>query len=236
MNHFVYWILLCLLAVSCRNKSTGAANDVLLSPEEILAEMRADSSWINTLDSMASANIGDGARCLDPVKHLFVWDDRYWLYNQDWGGVLELPEGFIPEDDLYQTIVSFHGTHIWSPDTMTLVSVYAGFQDFTYDEVEAFAIESLTDDSMIITDISKYPFICNGLSKGNELRIKARNDNGITGLFRYITYNGPLNVEYDVSLQYPEEDSDMVAPLIDMVYHYPSGPNGQLPDGWCFSD
>ena len=88
-------------------------------PETVLAQMRADTAWIRTLDSLAAIAIGPGVKCLDPVWHLFSWEGRNFFHNQDWGGVLEIPEGFLPEDDLWQAVVSFHGTRAWSPDTKT---------------------------------------------------------------------------------------------------------------------
>ena len=41
------------------------------TPEAILAQMRADTSWIHELDSLAQVAIGPGAKCIDPVKHTF---------------------------------------------------------------------------------------------------------------------------------------------------------------------
>lgn len=72
------------------------------SVEHILSEMRNDTEWVKTLDSLAASSIGPGARCLDAVKHTFFWDDRLWVYNQDWGGVLEIPQGYVPVDDPIQ--------------------------------------------------------------------------------------------------------------------------------------
>lgn len=93
----------------------------------LFAEIRSDTVWISHLDSLASIAIGPGARCLDPVSHSFLYDDRIWLYNQDWGGVLELPSDYIIEDDPLQAELYFHGTCAFSPDSMAIVSFYAGF-------------------------------------------------------------------------------------------------------------
>ena len=86
---------------------------------------------------------GPGAKCLDPVSHSFTYDGRTWIFNQDWGGVLEIPADYIIEDDLWQAKISFHGTHAWSPDSTILVSFYAGFQCLDKEEFTESILESL---------------------------------------------------------------------------------------------
>ena len=56
---------------------------------------------------LAAIAIGPGAKCIDPVWHMFSYEGRYFFHNQDWGGVLEVPKGFLPEDDLWQAELSF---------------------------------------------------------------------------------------------------------------------------------
>ena len=170
-------------------------------PEAILAQMRADTAWINTLDSLASMAIGPGAKCIDPVWHLFSWEGRTFFHNQDWGGVLEIPEGYIPEDDLWQAEVSFHGTRAWSPDSLILISFYAGFS----------AMDEDADESTV--------------------RIERNvNEDGIVYYGRTIP-NGPYGVEYSVSLQYPEGMEDRVAGIIPMIDRYPYSPDGTIHPG-----
>lgn len=235
LKSFLLLPALCLVAASCKNKSVNSAQyDDMPSPQAILAEMRADKDWIHTLDSLAAIHIGPGARCLDPVKHLFVCNNHYWLYNQDWGGVVELPEGYVPEDDATQAILSFHGTRVWNPDTTVLMSVYAGLQSIPEYELESTYTEMLTEDSLTITGISRLPFYCDGDSCGSELRLTTLNSTGVAGIFRYITYNGPVHVSYNISLQYAREDSLKVLPLIGMMNRYPFGPDDQLPVGECW--
>ena len=110
------------LATACIHYETWPA-----SPEEILSQMRTDTAWICELDSLAGIAIGPGARCIDPVKHTFAYDGRTWFFNEDWGGVLEIPSDYLPEDDLNQVELSFHGTRAISPDSLVSVSFYAGF-------------------------------------------------------------------------------------------------------------
>lgn len=129
MKHAYTLIPFLVVVISCATqpKQTG--------PEAILVQMRADTSWIHHLDSLAQTAIGPGAKCLDPVSHSFTYDGRTWIFNQDWGGVLEIPADYIIEDDLWQAKISFHGTHAWSPDSTILVSFYAGFQCLDKEEV-----------------------------------------------------------------------------------------------------
>lgn len=114
MKHAYTLIPFLVVVISCATqpKQTG--------PEAILVQMRADTSWIHHLDSLAQTAIGPGAKCLDPVSHSFTYDGRTWIFNQDWGGVLEIPADYIIEDDLWQAKISFHGTHAWSPDSTFL--------------------------------------------------------------------------------------------------------------------
>ena len=129
MKHAYTLIPFLVVVISCATqpKQTG--------PEAILVQMRADTSWIHHLDSLAQTAIGLGAKCLDPVSHSFTYDGRTWIFNQDWGGVLEIPADYIIEDDLWQAKISFHGTHAWSPDSTILVSFYAGSQCLDKEEV-----------------------------------------------------------------------------------------------------
>ena len=122
-NRIVILTILALGIMSCRPKP----NDVD-DPADVLAQMRNDTAWIHQLDSMAQTAIGPGARCIDPVKHTFSYDGRVWLFNQDWGGVLEIPGDYILKDDLFQTELTFHGTRAFSPDSLIAITCYAGFQ------------------------------------------------------------------------------------------------------------
>ena len=122
------------------------------SKESILAQMRADTSWIHELDSLAQIAIGPGAKCIDPVWHTFSYGGRTWFFNQDWGGVLEIPTDYIPEDDLWQAELSFHGTSAWSPDTLILVSFYAGFQGITNEESIEATISELEEEGFAVLE------------------------------------------------------------------------------------
>ena len=93
----------------------------------VLAGMRADTALVCHLDSLAQTALGPGAKCLDPVSHSFSYDGRIWIVNEDWGGVLEIPSGYLIEDNLQQAELSFHGTRVWSPDSLIRISFYAGF-------------------------------------------------------------------------------------------------------------
>lgn len=184
---------ICIAACVSHPKQTG--------PEAILAQMRADTEWIHTLDSLASIAIGPGAKYIDPVWHLFSWEGRTFFHNQDWGGVLEIPEGFLPEDDLWQAELSFHGTSAWLPDSLILITFYAGFN----------AMDEEADESTV--------------------RIERNiNEDGVVFCGRTIP-KGPYGVEYAVSLQYPEGLEERVADIIPMIERYPYGPDGKLHPG-----
>ena len=59
MKHAYTLIPFLVVVISCATqpKQTG--------PEAILVQMRADTSWIHHLDSLAQTAIGPGAKCLD---------------------------------------------------------------------------------------------------------------------------------------------------------------------------
>ena len=195
MKKTLITILATICIAACFSHPKQAA------PEAILAQMRADTAWIHTLDSLASIAIGPGAKCIDPVWHLFSWEGRTFFHNQDWGGVLEIPEGFLPEDDLWQANLSFHGTRAWSPDSLILITIYAGFN----------AMDEEVDESTV--------------------RIERNvNEDGIVFYGRTIP-NGPYGVEYSVSLQYPDGMEDRVADILPMIERYPYGPDGKLHPG-----
>ena len=58
-------------------------------PETVLAQMRADTAWIRTLDSLAAIAIGPGVKCIDPVWHLFSWEGRNFFHNDVIGDAVD---------------------------------------------------------------------------------------------------------------------------------------------------
>jgi hypothetical protein len=197
-----------LALISCRQKPTQSG------PEAVLARMRADTAWIHQLDSMAQIAIGPGAKCLDPVSHSFSYEGRTWLFNQDWGGVLEIPSDYLIEDDLWQAEFSFHGTRAWSSDSLIIVSFYAGFQALEYKEY----LESL-EDGLIEEGFS--------IISNNGGTILARNEEGINYYGRHL-YANKDGIEYSVSVQWPDEKSEEAKEIIMMADRYPAGPNGNV--------
>lgn len=184
--------------------------------EAILAQMRADTSWIHELDSLAQVAIGTGAKCIDPVKHTFSFEGRTWFFNQDWGGVLEIPSDYMPEDDLWQAELSFHGTRAWSPDSLILVSFYAGFQGVTDEESIEATIFGLEDDGFTVLEREE---------KEEVLTIRARSIEGVNYYGRQIFANED-GVGFMISVQYPDGKSSGVQAVIEMANRYPAGPNG----------
>lgn len=189
------------LIPSCRQHPTASG------PEATLAGMRTDTAWIRQLDSLAQTAIGPGARCLDPVKHTFAYDGRTWLFNQDWGGALEIPADYLPEDDLWQADFSFHGTRVFSPDSLILISCYAGFQVQEFGnyaanirqdlEEQGFSIQAMTEEDGVWT-------------------VHAENEDGINYYGRYI-FASPEGVEYSISVQYPDDKQKEAVAILKMV-------------------
>ena len=186
------------------------------TPESILAQMRADSSWIHELDSLAQIAIGPGAKCLDPVWHTFLYDGRTWFFNQDWGGVLEIPSDYLPEDDLWQAELTFHGTRAWSPDSLILVTHYAGFCSLTREERQEDIFSSLKEDGFSLQEWA---------IDENTLTLRAKGETGINYYERRIFANDD-GVEYAVSVQYTDEKAPDALPVIKMADRYPTGPTG----------
>lgn len=186
------------------------------TPEGILAQMRADTNWIHELDSMAQIALGPGAKCLDPVYHTFFFETKTWFFNQDWGGVLEIPSDYIPEEDLWQAELSFHGTRAWSPDSLILVSFYAGFQALTKEETNEAIMSSLKENGFAVQEWDE---------KEKVVTIRARSAEGINYYERHTLTNDD-GVEFSVSVQYPDEKESDALPLIEMADRYPVGPNG----------
>ena len=211
MRNTIAIISILFLSMACGQRPK--ANN---TPEGILAQMRADTSWIHELDSLSQVAIGPGARCIDPVWHTFSYDGRTWFFNQDWGGVLEIPSDYLPEDDLWQAELSFHGTRAWSPDSLILVSYYAGFQALTLEESIEAIRDGLKDDGFAVREWDE---------KEKVLTIRARSAEGVNYYGRHIFANDD-GVEFSVSVQYPDENESDTLPVIEMADRYPAGPNG----------
>jgi len=200
-----------------------------MSVEEQLECMRCDTAWIRTLDSLASIYIGPGARCLDAVKHTFRWKGRLWVYNQDWGGVVELPEGFVPEDDRWQARFSYHGSEVYSADSLVYISFYAGYQPSTYEEFKQNCLETVISDSLLTELVfweEKLRF--HDGTESPVIVLRTINADGIRGYFRHI-YKNPESTKFSISLQYPAESEEKCRHIRTMIEKYPFGPNGQEP-------
>lgn len=230
-------ILACLgvagIIISCGGRGMqGSPFEGERSVEELLEEMRTDTALIRTLDSLAAVNIGEGARCLDAVKHTFSWDGRLWVYNQDWGGVLEIPLDYIPSDDVVQTELTYHGSTIFSPDSTVVVTVYAGFQPVgsekylslvrtQYDSSEVVKLVSCEESEISFGNGSTSPVIALETITGDGIKRKER----------YIYSGpGPERVEYRIAVKYPDGMEDAVGNVLDMVDRYPFSPDGSDPE------
>jgi len=225
---FITSALVTLIVLSCAPRP-GKTDYTSLSVEEQLEVMRTDTAWINTLDSLAEVHLGPEARCLDAVKHTFSWDDRLWIYNQDWGGVLEIPEGFVPEDDCWQAELSYHGAPIFSPDSVVYINHFEGYQSLPYDDFRTLVLSDFEKDSLIVSYSLREEIVrFKGGEESPVLIVECLNVDRIKGYFRYI-YSGPESIEYSISIQYPSEDEEMYGNIRRMIDRYPFGPDGQTP-------
>ncbi len=219
MKHILFPLIALMALIAACNYSPEGESET--GPEAVLARMRDDSAWIHELDSLAQIALGPGAKCINPVSHSFAYDGHTWLFNQDWGGVLEIPADYIIEDDLWQAEFSFHGTRAWSPDSLILVSFYAGFQGATDEESIEATLSGLEEDGFTVLKLDE---------KEGTLTIRARSDEGINYYGRHIFANED-GVEYAVFVQYPDEKSSEAQPVIEMADRYPAGPNGLVFNG-----
>ena len=213
MKNTILIIFLTVLLFAC-----GRQPKDLETPEYILPEMRAYTTWIHELDSLAQIAIGPGAKCMDPVWHTFSYDNRLWFFNQDWGGVLEIPADYVPQDDLVQAELSFHGTSAWSPDSLIFISFYSGFQALTDDEAREAMLSGLAEYGFTIQDSSE---------TDGALTIRARSAEGINYYGRHIFANKD-GIEYSVSVQYPDNKTPEAHDIMKMADRYPAGPNGNI--------
>ena len=234
MKHqFHILVLLAAISatISCGNHTSGQGD---LSWEDMTIEqkfevMRTDSVWIHKLDSLAAVHIGPGAKCLDAVKHNFSFDGRLFVYNQDWGGVLEIPSGFVPADDTWQLELSYHGAPVISPDSLVYISHYEGFQGCDYDEFLQCSKESFARDSLMVkVDMREEDITFGSGFKSPVLVFETLNKDGIKGYFRHV-FTSPEGVEFSASVQYPQDCEEQYAYIRDMIVHYPFGPAGQDP-------
>ena len=221
-------MILALLAAAPSCGRRGGAEPQSL--EEILAQMRSDREWIAELDSIAGLAIGPGAKCIDPVWHLFSWEGRRWFHNQDWGGVLELPEEFVPEDDRWQAELSFHGTSASSTDSLMRLSFYAGFGAFFADEYEEAVMQSLEEEGFRVLDVSRSSVDFGDGTSYHAVTIRARSAEGVNYYERAVP-SGPDGVQWSAALQYDDAVADCATMIVPMVDRYPLGPKGRLVRG-----
>lgn len=213
----------CLSLPACRDRRSPAPE----SPEAVLAQMREDGAWIRMLDSLAALAIGPGAVCVDPVWHLFRRDGRLFFHNHDWGGVLEIPDGYTPQDDLWQAELSFHGTSALSADTLSMVSFYAGFQPFGEDEYPGMLRTSLEDEGFTVTDVRKGCVDFGDGTVSPVYSVSAEGPGGVSYRARHI-WAGPDHVEYSVAVQWHEGAEEAARDLLRMAERYPFSPDGRF--------
>lgn len=140
--------------------------------------------------------------------------DTTWIINEDWGFALEIPADYLVEDNPWAEHFSDHGRRIFSPDSLILISTYAGVQVLPDEEVGDDISNSLMEDDFQISQIETI---------GRTLIIHARNGDGINYYGRHSLANEE-GVEYSISVQYPDEKADEARTLIKMADRFPAGP------------
>lgn len=195
---------------------------------DILSQIRADPALKAFADSMGVLQLGEGTVCLDPVKHLYRRGARWFLYNEDWGGVLELPQGWIPEDDIRQAELSFHGTCVWSPDSTVLISTWAGFSDDPDRDLESEA-QSLANHGFTVTSRS-WSYVPMGELTVRCTETRALGRDGAAYYGRTV-HSEVLDVTYSVSILFPHGGDGSLSELMAFIERYPLSPEGKLPVG-----
>ena len=218
-------LIICLLLVGCQSRVTRQ-QDVA----DILALMRSDSAYIHELDSMATLALGAEAVCIDPVWHLFNCEGGRWFHNPDWGGVLEIPAEFIPQDDWVQAVLSFHGTRAISPDTTVVVSFYGGFHFDTEEEYMEEIVNSIRESSFDVTDVDTGTVLFPDEFTATSYTVRAT-DGDIKYYGRYIPM-GPDGVMFVASVTYQNDDE--IKEIIPMINLYPLSKEGSFLRGAAF--
>ncbi len=137
-----------------------------------------------------------------------------WLINDDWGFALEIPADYLVEDNPWAEHFSDHGRRVFSPDSLILISTYAGVQALPDEEVGDDLVNSLAEDGFQISQIE---------TVGRTLIIHARNGDGINYYGRHTLANED-GIEYAVSVQYPDEKETEAQRVIKMADRFPAGP------------
>lgn len=218
-------IIALALLCSCWPKMVGSTNRNVSC---ILSDMRSDPEVKAFADSMGVLQLGEGTVCLDPVKHLYRRGARWFLYNEDWGGVLKIPQGWIPEDDISQAELSFHGTCVRSPDSTVHISTWAGFSDDPDRDLESEA-QSLANHGFTVTSRS-WSYVPMGELTVRCTETRALGRDGTTYYGRTV-HSEVLDVTYSVSILFPHGGDGSLSELMAFIERYPLSPEGKLPVG-----
>lgn len=193
--------------------------------EERLEILRSDASLLAYVDSLAELQFGKGAKCLDFVQHLYSYNGENYLYNEDWGGVLALPEGWIPNEDLWQAEFSFHGTSVWSPDSTVMFSTYSGVCGYdSLTEAKYLTVENLTEDGVFVIQSQKVEKFEMCGCMVDCIVTKARNAENRVNYYSRQIYRDSNGIHYAVSLQYLDGTNYDVDDLMQRVDNFPLAP------------
>lgn len=192
---------------------------------DVLSEMRADTTFIHELESLATLALGAKATCIDPVWHLFSCNGKRWFHNSDWGGVLELPDGFIPQDDYVQAELTFHGTTAISEDQKITLAFYAGFQAESEQAYLEEILDSFRNHRFNVMDIDTAMFEFSDGFPATAYTIKAIDGDGMICYGRYIP-SGPDQILFFAIVTYQNMDDERIGDIIPMIDRYPLSEEG----------
>lgn len=222
---FLVCIVSCSLLAGCSDRAAHRQD-----ADYMLAEMRSDTAYIHELDSLATLALGADANCIDPVWHLFNCNGRRWFHNPDWGGVLEIPEGLVPQDDYIQTELSFHGTSAITDDHKLMLSFYAGYQAETEAEYMEGILNTYRKNGFNVITIDTTAMEFPEEYKASAYTIKATNSNGMNIYGRYIP-SGLDKVLFLVALTNQDGHDARIREILPMIDRYPFTVDGSFMKG-----
>lgn len=224
----IVFVAICVTITLLMGCSNRAAHRQVAA--DVLSQMRSDTVFIHELDSMATLALGAEATCIDPVWHLFYCNGRRWFHNPDWGGVLELPDGFIPQDDYVQAELTFHGTTAISEDQKITLSFYAGFQAASEQAYMEDILDSFRNHRFNVMDIDTAMVELSDGFPTTAYTIKAINNSGIICYGRYVP-SGPDQTLFFVTITYQNVDDERISDIIPMIDRYPLAEDGSFVRG-----
>lgn len=200
-------------------KEKEESSKALLEMQE-LDELRQDPELISSLEAYAEKAIGNGAVCIDPVKHLVKWQGRYFYCNNDCGGVLEIPDGWTAADDR---------STIYAPDSSIIVSIHSDKQTAeSEDALEKSSLRGLQRDSITMLSTSRAFIDLPDATQTPVFTIIGFIDDDWSYYSRDI-FKDNNGIGHSIKVRWQQKSQTEARALLKSVNHFPLGPEGQLP-------